>query len=92
MNNDHALLGLLIKKPDLINDCQLINKFEDPFADQKLNIIFANIKELYYTTGKVNRRELMKLGTKDNISVDLYTKIISQTGFHFRFQFITALF
>jgi len=86
MNNDHALLGLLIKKPDLINDCQLINKFEDPFADQKLNIIFANIKELYYTTGKVNRRELMKLGTKDNISVDLYTKIISQTGFEEHLQ------
>jgi len=81
MNTNYALLGLLIKKPDLINDCQLINKFDNPFQEQVLNLVFANIKELYYQTGKVNRRELMKLGTKDNISTDFYPELIRQTGF-----------
>jgi replicative DNA helicase len=86
MNNDYALLGLLIKKPDLINDCQLINKFEDPFSEHQLNVIFANIKELYYSSGKVNRRELMKLGAKDNIPVDFYPELIKQTGFEEHLQ------
>tara|TARA_R110002012_G_scaffold297913_1_gene496071 strand:- start:829 stop:2112 length:1284 start_codon:yes stop_codon:yes gene_type:complete len=81
MNTNYALLGLLIKKPDLINDCQLINKFDNPFQEQVLNLVFANIKELYYQTGKVNRRELMKLGAKDNISTDFYPELIRQTGF-----------
>lgn len=81
MNTNYALLGLLIKKPDLINDCQLINKFDNPFQEPVLNIIFSNIKELYYQSGKVDRRQLMKLGTKDNISTEFYPELIKQTGF-----------
>jgi len=81
MNTPYALLGLLIKKPDLINDCQLINNFDDPFNEQYLNFIYQDIKNLYYTTGKVNRRELMKLGTEKNLNLDFYSQIIKQTGF-----------
>lgn len=81
MNTPYALLGLLIKKPDLINDCQLINNFDDPFNEQYLNFIYQDIKQLYYSTGKVERRQLMKLGSEKNINLEFYSEIIKNTGF-----------
>jgi replicative DNA helicase len=81
MNTSYAFLGLLIKKPDLINDCQLINNFDDPFHEQYLNLIYQDIKSLYYNSGSIDRRELMRIGNEKQINLDFYPEIIKQTGF-----------
>ena len=80
-NTPLALLGLLLKKPDLLNDCQLIAKFDEPFSEVAHNIVFCNIRELYYHSGKVPRRELIKLGKANQISSEFYQEMIRQTGF-----------
>ena len=83
MNNNtpYQLLGLLMRKPDLINDCQLINNFDEPFAEKWLNLIFQDIKQLYYSTGKVDHRELMKIGAERKTNLDIYADIMRGSGF-----------
>ena len=80
INSEFALIGLLIKKPDMIDHCQLISNFENPFIGNHLNQIFANIKKLYNQSGKVDYRSLMKLG-QPTIPIELYSAIISNAGF-----------
>jgi replicative DNA helicase len=81
MNTSFALLGLLIKKPDLINDCQLISNFDDPFCEQYLNHIYTDVKNLYYESGRVDMRELMKRGLEKDINIELYSQLTAQSGF-----------
>ena len=82
MNNpSYELLGLLIKQPSLIHDCQLISKFEDPFSEQWQNFVFQDIKELYSAYGKIDRRELMKKGHERNVSIEIYKELIRQAGY-----------
>jgi replicative DNA helicase len=75
------LLGLIIKQPDLLDQCQLISNFESPFSIQSYNLIFQHCKQLYGNTGKVDKRELMKLGKENNISLDMYSNIAQFAGF-----------
>lgn len=80
-NNEMALIGLLIKKPDLLDHCQLLINFENPFYNPSLNAIFGNIQTLFNTTGKVDRRELIKMGLNSGISTDFYVSLSSNSGF-----------
>ena len=80
LNSEFALIGLLIKKPDMLDHCQLISNFENPFLGNYLNQIFANIKKLYNTTGKVEFRSLMKLG-QPAIPSDFYSELMRSSGF-----------
>jgi len=80
LNSEFALIGLLIKKPDMLDHCQLISNFENPFLGNYLNQIFANIKKLYNTTGKVEFRALMKLG-QPAIPSDFYSELMRSSGF-----------
>lgn len=80
-NSEYALLGLLIKSPDLLDHCQLISNFENPFIGRFCNDVFRNIQKLYNTTGFVDYRELMKLGYP-NIPVDFYQALTSSAGFN----------
>jgi len=81
MNTEHLLLGLIIKQPDLLDDCQLIANLENPFVIDGHNLIFEDIKHLYSMTGNIDRRELMRLGSEKNIPLERYTHIISNSGF-----------
>ena len=80
-NHEMALIGLLIKKPDLLDHCQLLSNFENPFYNPNLNSIFSNIQILFNTTGKVDRRELIKMGFASGISTDFYIALSSNAGF-----------
>ena len=50
-NYEFALIGLLMKKPELLDHCQLIANFENPFQNYRLNVIFKNMQKLYADTG-----------------------------------------
>jgi len=80
INSEIALIGLLIKKPDLVDHCQLISNFENPFIGNHLSQIFTNIKKLYNTTGKVDFRSLMKLN-QPLIRSDYYSELMRHYGF-----------
>tara|TARA_R110002020_G_scaffold175493_1_gene367422 strand:+ start:29573 stop:30841 length:1269 start_codon:yes stop_codon:yes gene_type:complete len=80
-NTDFLLLGLLMKEPDLINDCQLIANLDKPFFDQQLNWIFKDAQKLYAESGDVERKQLMILGQERNIPMSKYTAVISAGGF-----------
>ena len=83
-NIDTLLLGLLIKEPELIDDCQLIANLERPFFDYSLNRIFKDVQKLYSETGAVDRKQLMLLGQEDErnkIPLEKYTFIVQNSGF-----------
>lgn len=79
-NHGMALIGLLIKQPDLIDHCQILTNFENPFDTPNLNTVFRNIQSLYGNTGKVDRRELIKLGLPE-ISTEYYLSLSKASGF-----------
>lgn len=81
VNPEIKLLGLIIKQPDLLEDCQLISNFESPFSIQQYNVIFGHCKQLYGMTGKIDRKELMKLGQSADINLDFYSNIATNAGF-----------
>jgi len=80
-DNELALIGLLMKKPYLLDHCQLLANFENPFYNPSLNAIFVNIQTLFNTAGKVDLRSLAKLGLDSGIDVKFYSTIILNSGF-----------
>jgi len=80
-NTDMALIGLLIKKPDLLDHCQVLANFENPFINSRLNIIFRNIQSLLNETGRVERSALIKKGLPDGIQIDFYRSLSAASGF-----------
>jgi len=80
-DNEIALIGLLMKKPYLLDHCQLLINFENPFYNHSLNSIFGNIQTLFNATGKVDTRELMKLGLDSSVNKDIYMTLIKNSGF-----------
>jgi len=85
-NTDFSLIGLLIKKPEMLDHCELISNFENPFSDHRLNAIFKDIKKLYTMTGACDRRELMKMGIDSQINQEFYLTLISSSGFDVNIQ------
>jgi replicative DNA helicase len=81
MNYETSFLGLIIKEPELLAQSQSVMNLEKPFITENFNDIFDDVKKLYSTTGKVDRRDLMKLGKDKNISPSLYTDLIKHGGF-----------
>ncbi len=79
-NYEMQLIGLLINKPRLLDNCQLLFGFKAPFRDPRLNQIFTHIQQIYDFNG-IDKRELMKLGVKNNIPLEFYSDIISKSGF-----------
>jgi replicative DNA helicase len=80
INSGMALVGLLIKQPDLIDHCQILTNFQNPFETQNLNTVFNNIQQLYGATGKVDRRELVKKGFPE-VSQGYYLALSKASGF-----------
>jgi replicative DNA helicase len=80
-NHETALIGLLIKQPALMDSCQLLFNFANPFSDPKLNKIFGHIQQLCDMSNKIDRRELMKLGGAHGIPADFYGDIAQNAGF-----------
>lgn len=80
-NHETALIGLLIKQPALMDSCQLLFNFANPFSDPKLNKIFGHIQQLCDMSNKIDRRELMKLGGTQGIPADFYGDIAQNAGF-----------
>lgn len=85
-NTEFALIGLLIKKPEMLDHCELISNFEAPFSDHRLNIIFRDIKKLYTMSGKCDKRQLMKMGIDNQIAQEFYFIVIQQSGFDVNIQ------
>ena len=83
MNNNHetALIGLLIKQPSLIDSCQLILNFANPFSDHRLNKIFGHIQQICDMKGQIDLRELMSLGKESGIDIDFYGELSKSAGF-----------
>lgn len=79
-NYEMQLIGLLINKPRLLDNCQLLFGFKAPFRDPRLNQIFTHIQQIYDFNG-IDKRALMKLGVEKGVSLELYTEIIKQSGF-----------
>jgi replicative DNA helicase len=80
-NHETALIGLLIKQPALMDSCQLLFNFPNPFSDAKLNKIFGHIQQLCDMSNRIDRRELMKLGGAQGIPADFYGEIAQNAGF-----------
>ena len=80
-NHETALIGLLIKQPALMDSCQLLFNFANPFSDAKLNKIFGHIQQLCDMSNRIDRRELMKLGGAQGIPADFYGDIAQNAGF-----------
>jgi len=80
-NTDLLLLGLLIKEPELIDDCQLIANLESPFFAHDHNKIFRDMQRLYAESGTIDRKSLMLAGKDQQISLERYTEIVNNTGF-----------
>jgi len=81
MNEEMLLLGLLIKQPDLIDDCQLLSNFDNPFSEQAYNNIFSDIQQLYSLTGAADHRQLMKLGQEKGVPLSKYSTLTENAGF-----------
>lgn len=71
-NTEQQLLGLLIKEPELIEDCQLISNFPRPFAVHSYNDVFKDMCDLYAKTGEIPKRELMLKGKERGFDIELY--------------------
>ena len=80
-NHEVSLIGLLIKQPALMDSCQLLFNFPNPFSDAKLNKIFGHIQQLCDMSNRIDRRELMKLGGAQGIPADFYGEIAQNAGF-----------
>jgi len=80
-NHEISLIGLLMKQPALMDSCQLLFNFANPFSDQRLNKIFGHIQQLCDMSNRIDRRELMKLGIAQGISADFYGEIAQNAGF-----------
>lgn len=80
-NHEISLIGLLIKQPNLIDSCQLLFNFANPFSNPSLNKIFGHIQQLCDINGKVDRRELLKLGKAEGVDLDLYGELSKNAGF-----------
>ena len=78
---EQNIIGLIIKDPDLLNDCQLITSFETPFSNHNYNLIFKDMLGLYAQTGAIDKRELMRLGKEKGVQLELYMDIIKNSGF-----------
>ena len=81
MHLEQNIIGLIIKEPDLINDCQLITNFERPFSNHNYNLIFKDMRNLYAKTGAIDKRELMRVGKEQGLALELYSDIIKNSGF-----------
>lgn len=79
-NYEMQLIGLLINKPKLLDNCQILFGFTAPFRDPRLNQIFIHIQQIYDFNG-IDKRELMKLGVEKKINLDFYGTIAASTGF-----------
>ena len=80
-NHETALIGLLIKQPSLIDSCQLILNFSNPFSDHRLNKIFVHIQQICDMKGQIDLRELMSLGKESGIEIDFYGELSRGAGF-----------
>lgn len=80
-NHEISLIGLLMKQPALIDSCQLLFNFANPFSDHRLNKIFGHIQQLCDMNNHIDRRELMRLGQSEGIQLDFYGEIARNAGF-----------
>jgi replicative DNA helicase len=81
-NYEFSLVGLLIKQPDLLDYCQLITNYENPFQSPKAGNVFKNIQKLYNETGVCDRRQLMKMGQPMGIELEFYSVLSKNAGFN----------
>ena len=80
-NTDQLLLGLLMKEPELLDDCQLICNIESPFMDYDHNKIFKDMQRIYGETGAIDKKSLMIAGKSQGIPLQKYTTIQTNGGF-----------
>jgi len=75
------LIGLLIKQPDLLSECQKITNFENPFTRKVLSVMFDNIKKQYEVSGTINKRELLKHIHANNFDISKVSEVSKAAGF-----------
>jgi len=92
-NHEISLIGLLINKPQLIDSCQLLFNFANPFSDSRLNKIFGHIQELCDINGNIERKELLKLGASSGIDLALYGDLSKNAGFEIQLgEYVTEVY
>jgi len=64
-------LGVLIKNPALMDSVQVIWSFEKPFVDDRLNMIWHCMKDVYVNTGKLSNLGLRRNIQKNYETLDL---------------------
>jgi replicative DNA helicase len=80
-NSELALVGLLMKQPDLIDHCQLLTNSDTYFSSAKAKTVFFNIFQLYNEFGKIDRRELMKRCQPLGVDLEFYSILTKSAGF-----------
>lgn len=80
-NHELKLIGLIMKKPELIDHCNLIRNFENPFSTQGLNQVFEDCVKLYGETGAIERKALLLAGREKGIESELYMSLVKNAGF-----------
>lgn len=81
MNPELNLIGLIIKKPDLLENCQRIRNFDNPFSLQAYNEIWTECMNLYSAKGEIDKRELIQAVKEKNISFEIVLQAIKEAGF-----------